>query len=84
MSKVIFRETNYPEFDFLYDNDGITNESGKNNALYVIVPDRWNDYPVTNKNEFETIRKNAEEIATDFDDLKNGCNNYFRNYKENL
>lgn len=81
MKKVIFRESDYTDYDILYDNDGITNESGKNNALYVIVPDGYRDYVVTNKKEYEGICNQAENIANDFSDFANGYDNYFTSYK---
>ena len=81
MKKVIFRESDYTDYDILYDDDGITNESGKNNALYVIVPDRYSNYVVTNKKEYEGICNQAENIANDFSDFANGYDNYFTSYK---
>ena len=41
MTKVTFREVESPDFDILYDDEGIKEISGKNNTLYVIVPDRY-------------------------------------------
>lgn len=79
MTKVIFRQVESYDIDFLYDDDGIREISGKNNALYVITGD---NYPVCNKSEYERISSQAENVATDFYDLAKGYNNYFSSYKE--
>ena len=79
MTKVIFKQLINSDIDFLYDNDGIKEISGKNNALYVIA---GGDYVVTNKAEYERISSQAENVANDFYDLANGNCSYFANYKE--
>ena len=82
MKKVIFRESDYCETSFLYDDDGIKEISGKNNALYVIVPDRYSRYCPVNKKEFEALEKKAENIADDFNALMGNDHYYFVNFKE--
>lgn len=79
MAKVIFRQVESYDIDFLYDDDGIKEISGKNNALYVIA---GGGYVVTNKAEYERISSQAENVANDFYDLANGNFSYFANYKE--
>ncbi len=82
MTKVIFREADYCETSSLYDDDGIKEISGKNNALYVIVPDRYSRYCPVNKKEFEALEKKAENIADDFNALMGNDHYYFVNFKE--
>ena len=79
MTKVIFRQVEAYDIDFLYDDDGIREVSGKNNTLYVIT---GNNYPVCNKSEYEALSSEAENVANDFYDLANGNFSYFANYKE--
>ena len=82
MTKVTFREVESPDFDFLYDDDGIKEISGKNNTLYVIVPDRYRRYCPVNAKEFEALEKQAENIAEDFNALMGNDHYYFTNFKE--
>lgn len=84
MTKVIFRQVESYDIDFLYDDDGITEASGKNNALYVIVPDSYRKECITNTKEYNELVNMAENIAEDFSSLLNGWNRYFTNYKEVL
>lgn len=84
MKKIIFREAEYTETSFLYDNDGIKEISGKNNALYIV--NNYDFCPV-NKEEYKNITRRADEIATDFCDLVENLENgyapyYFTNFKE--
>lgn len=81
MTKVIFKQIESCDIDFIYDDDGIRETSGKNNALYVIT---GNNYPVCNKSEYERISSEAENVANDFYDLANDNCSYFANYKEIL
>lgn len=81
-NKVIFRESEYSEFDCLYDDDFIRGKGGdgyEDAILYVIA---GSDYPVTNKNEYQALCSRVDNIATDFNDLMNGNGYYFRTFKE--
>lgn len=81
-NKVIFRESEYSEFDCLYDDDFIKGKGGdgyEDAILYVIA---GSDYPVTNKNEYQALCSRVDNIATDFYDLMNGNGYYFRTFKE--
>lgn len=86
MTKVTFREVQPDciDYDYLYDNDGITERSGKNNALYIVGS---YGYVPVNKSEWEAISSRADRIATDFCDLLENLENgyapyYFQNFKE--
>ena len=79
MTKIIFREVEYADFTSLYDDDGIKEISGKNNALYIIS---GRDYMPVNAAEYEKIANNAENIAYDFIDLMTGNGYYFKSFKE--
>ena len=79
MKKIIFREVEYADFTSLYDDDGIKEISGKNNALYIIA---GRDYMPVNAAEYEKIANNAENIAYDFIDLMTGNGYYFKSFKE--
>lgn len=81
MTKVIFREVEYTDIDILYDDDGIKEISGKNNALYIIA---GRDYKPVNGKEYEAIYSQAENIANDFSDFASGNDYYFRSYKHIL
>lgn len=88
MTKLTFREVETPDYDILYDDDGIKEISGKNNTLYVIVPGNYGRYycPV-NAKEYEALTSQADRIATDFCDLMENLENgyapyYFQNFKE--
>ena len=81
-NKVIFRESEYSEFDCLYDDDFIKGKGGdgyENAILYVIA---GSDYAVTNKQEWERLCKLVDDIATDFYDLLHNNGYYFRTFKE--
>ena len=86
MTNIIFREVSpeCQEIDYLYDNDGIKEISGKNNALYIIVPDGYRNYYPVNGEEYKNILKQAENIADDFNALMGNDHYYFRNFKECL
>lgn len=79
MTKVIFRQVEYTDYTSLYDDDGIKEISGKNNALYIIA---GRDYMPVNKAEYQEISNTAENIANDFCDLMNGNEYYFKSFKE--
>lgn len=79
MTKVIFREVEYTDYSSLYDDDGIKEISGKNNALYIIA---GRDYMPVNEKEYQAIFNTAENIANDFLDLMNGNGYYFKSFKE--
>lgn len=81
MKKIIFKETVNPDFDFLYEDDGLKEISGKNNTLYVIAA---GGYCPVNAKEYEKICSIAEDIANEFTDLMNGDNYYFKSFKEIL
>lgn len=83
MKKITFREVrpDWIDYSILYDDEGITNNSGKNNALYIIA---GRDYCPVNKKEYRDIVNRAEEIAGYFNDMAEGYNTYFRNYKHIL
>lgn len=85
-NKVIFREVNPEcmELDCLYDDDGIKEISGKNNALYIIVPDNYRNYYPVNGKEYQAIEKQAENICDDFNALMGNDHYYFVNFKECL
>jgi hypothetical protein len=84
MSKVIFKEVEYTEYDSLYDDDGIKEISGKNNALYVVIQDRFRRESVVNGKEFEELCSRIDEIIDDIENLKEGYSSYFRSYKHIL
>lgn len=86
MTNIIFREVSpeCQELDSLYDDDGIKEISGKNNALYIIVPDGYRSYYPVNEKEYKNILKQAENIADDFNALMGNDHYYFRNFKECL
>lgn len=79
MTKIIFREVEYTDYSSLYDDDGLKEISGKNNALYIIA---GRDYMPINKTEYQRIANAAENIANDFCDLINGNGYYFKSFKE--
>ena len=79
MTKIIFREVEYTDYTSLYDDDGIKEISGKNNALYIIA---GRDYMPVNEAEYQEIFNTAENIANDFYDLINGSGYYFKSFKE--
>jgi len=81
MKKVIYRELEYTDVDILYDNDGIKEISGKNNALYIIA---GREYCPVNDSEYHNIKNTAENLAYDICDFMEGNNTYFKNYKEIL
>jgi len=83
MKKIIFREVTPEavETDILFDYDGLSEVSGKNNALY-IFGDRG--YMPINKKEYDAISKQAENIADDFNALMGNDHYYFVNFKECL
>ena len=86
MKKIIFREVapEAVETDILYDDDFIRGKDGdgyENGILYVIA---GNDYAVVNKEEWKSLCKLVDDIATDFNDLMNGNGYYFRTFKEIL
>ena len=81
-NKVIFRESEYSEFDCLYDDDFIKGKCGdgyEDAILYVIA---GNDYAVTNKQEWERLCNFVDNVATDFYDLLHNNGYYFRTFKE--
>lgn len=81
-NKVIFRESEYSEFDCLYDDDFIRGKGGsgyEDAILYVIA---GSDYPVTNKNEYQALCSRVDNIANDFYDLLHNNGYYFRTFKE--
>lgn len=79
MAKVVFREIEYTDYTSLYDDDGIKEISGKNNALYIIA---GRDYMPVNAAEYQNIFNTAENVANDFLDLINGNGYYFKSFKE--
>lgn len=79
MTKVVFREVEYTDYTSLYDDDGIKEISGKNNALYIIA---GRGYMPVNEIEYQEIANTAENIANDFLDLMNGNGYYFKSFKE--
>lgn len=81
---IIFRENVSPEFDILYDNDGIKEISGKNNILYIVVPGNYRNYYPVNGSDYEKVLSRAGEISTDISDLLSGYNDYFKNIKSIL
>ncbi len=81
MTKVVFREVEYTDYTSLYDDDGIKEISGKNNALYIIA---GRGYMPVNEIEYQEIFNTAENIANDFYDLMNGNGYYFKSFKEIL
>lgn len=81
MKNILYRQVN-PEYTYiedLYDDDGLKEISGKNNALYIITA---GGYSPVNSKEFERIASTAENIANDFSDLIEGNTYYFRTFKE--
>lgn len=83
MKKIIFREVapEAVETDFLFDDDGLKEISGKNNALYIIA---GRDYYPVNAKEYKSMTAAAEELANDITDFMNGYSTYYRNYKHIL
>ena len=81
MKNIIFRQVEYPEIDNLYDDDGIKEISGKNNALYIIAS---GNYKPVNGLEYDNILNQAENIVNDFYELEIGGGCYFKSYKEIL
>lgn len=79
MAKVIFRQVEYTDYTSLYDDDGIKEISGKNNALYIIA---GRGYMPVNEIEYQEIANTAENIANDFFDLMTGNGYYFKSFKE--
>lgn len=79
MTKVIFRQVEYTDYTSLYDDDGIKEISGKNNALYIIA---GRGYMPVNEIEYQGIFNTAENIANDFYDLMAGNGYYFKSFKE--
>ena len=79
MTNIIFREVEYTDYTSLFDDDGLKEISGKNNALYIIS---GRDYMPINKAEYQGIANTAENIANDFIDLMNGDGYYFKSFKE--
>lgn len=83
MKKIIYRQIE-PDcicIDYLYDDDGIKEISGKNNTLYIVTSD---GYKPVNSREYETLYSTAENIANDFTDFANGYNTYFESFKDIL
>ena len=83
---IIFKQVAPDCIDYacLYVDDGIKEISGKNNALYIIVPDNYRNYYPVNEKEYKDILKQAENIADDFNALMGNDHYYFRNFKECL
>lgn len=75
--KIIFRQADYSDFMPLYDDDGIKETSGKNNALYIVTS---NNYSPVNGDEYQTIKRQAEEVCTAFEELANG-EDYYQSFK---
>lgn len=79
MTNITFREVDYYDFEPLFDDDGLKEISGKNNALYIISA---GGYSPVNGKEYEHLASLAENIANDFNDLVEGNTYYFRTFKE--
>jgi hypothetical protein len=80
MTKIIAREVppEQCDFSFYFDDDGLTNSSGKNCACYIIPGDRRRNTGF-NMDEYKGIEEQAESIIDGFSDVPSG---YYATYKE--
>ena len=69
------------DFSFYFEDDGLTERGGDYcYNLFIVTFDRF--YSGFNHKEYKSIQNTAEAIIDGFDDIENGYNHYYSNYKE--